>query len=56
MDIFAAGRPASIVTRVQADQPLTNNPNVSGFGQRDTEIGVVDHVAEQCMQCMQCVK
>ncbi len=23
---------------VQADQPLTNNPNVGGFGQKDTEI------------------
>ena len=23
---------------VQADQPLTNNPNVGGFGQMDTEI------------------
>ena len=25
-------------TYVQVDQPLTNNPNVGGFGQRDTEI------------------
>ena len=24
--------------QVQVDQPLTNNPNVGGFGQRDTEI------------------
>jgi apocytochrome f len=23
---------------VQADQPLTNNPNVGGFGQAETEI------------------
>ena len=23
---------------VQADQPLTNNPNVGGFGQKDTEV------------------
>ena len=23
---------------IQADQPLTNNPNVGGFGQKDTEI------------------
>ena len=23
---------------LQADQPLTNNPNVGGFGQKDTEI------------------
>ena len=23
---------------VQTDQPLTNNPNVGGFGQRETEI------------------
>jgi apocytochrome f len=23
---------------IQADQPLTTNPNVGGFGQKDTEI------------------
>ena len=23
---------------VQVDQPLTNNPNVGGFGQKDTEV------------------
>jgi len=33
--------PQVIVTQgqsVQADQPLTNNPNVGGFGQKDEEI------------------
>jgi apocytochrome f len=28
----------SIGDKVQADQPLTNNPNVGGFGQKDVEI------------------
>ena len=28
----------SVGQAVQADQPLTNNPNVGGFGQGETEI------------------
>jgi apocytochrome f len=28
----------SVGDKVQADQPLTNNPNVGGFGQKDVEI------------------
>jgi apocytochrome f len=29
-------------TVVKADQPLTNNPNVGGFGQTETEIVLQD--------------
>ena len=32
---------------VQADQPLTNNPNVGGFGQKDTEIVLQNPVRVQ---------
>ncbi|CAM5999090.1 unnamed protein product [Sphagnum balticum] len=28
----------SVGEKIQADQPLTNNPNVGGFGQKETEI------------------
>jgi apocytochrome f len=36
----SAAGPDLLVRRqtVQADQPLTNNPNVGGFGQAETEI------------------
>ncbi len=40
MDQVLAG-PELLVNKgqtVQADQPLTNNPNVGGFGQMDAEI------------------
>jgi apocytochrome f len=32
---------------IQADQPLTNNPNVGGFGQKDTEIVLQNPVRVQ---------
>ncbi len=32
---------------IQADQPLTNNPNVGGFGQGDAEIVLQDQLRIQ---------